>query len=529
MQYPVPSQNDYIATQLAQIDDALQDRRLNDAEALATTFCAKFPNSADGWIYLGRVHLERKAFAKALVAGQKAVALDSHNAMARLLQIDGLLRCGQNKEAFEASKLLLSEMRNDPLVNLRIGNFYTRTNRHAEAARCYERARVLCPTDRAIVYNLVSAHIALGRLDPAVALLDDLLKKDPHEFKAYYTRATLRKWTLEQNHIAEMENVLGGLPVGHAEEPSLCYSLAKELEDTREWARAFAYLKRGADARKRLLTYEVESDLDMMADVERWFDDSFFKNGNSGYADESPIFVLGMPRSGTTLVDRIISSHSMVGSVGEAKEFGRAIGQFAHEIFGQEIVDVRQARELDPRRLGEAYCIAVNGLLPGYPRLLDKTPRNFMHLGQILRALPNAKIIHLRRNPVDSCYAVYKILFRDGYQFSYDLNDLGRFYLAYLKLMEHWRKLLPGRFLDVDYEDLVDNQEAVSRRMIAFCDLEWEDACLSFEKNESPSLTASAAQVRQPIYQSSVALWRRYEKELEPLVAVLREGGVEIA
>jgi hypothetical protein len=142
--------------------------------------------------------------------------------------------------------------------------------------------------------------------------------------------------------------------------------------------------------------------------------------------------------------------------------------------------------------------------------------------------LPNASIIHLRRHPVDSCYAVYKTLFRDAYFFSYDLTELGRYYLAYLQLMDHWRRLLPGRFLDVDYEDLVENQEAVSRRMIGFCGLEWEEACLSFEKNTSPSLTASAVQVRRPIYKSSVALWRHYERELEPLTRILREGGVEI-
>jgi len=521
--------SDPVAVQLMQIEEALEASNLPEAEALATAFTERYPANLDGWIMLGRAHLERKTFAKALAAGERAVALDPKDSVAQLLRIDGLLRCGLNAEAFAASKRLLSEKRNDPAVNLRIGNFFTRTNRHTEAARCYERARVLDPSDRSIVYNLVSAHIALGNLDEAVRLLDDLLRKDPHEFKAYYTRTTLRKWTPDHNHVADMEHVLAKLPSGHEEEPTLCFSLAKELEDLREWPRAFSYLKRGGDARRRMLPdYDVQIELDMIADVRKFFDASFFEENRPGYAEASPIFVLGMPRSGTTLVDRIVSSHPSVGSVGEAKEFGRVISQMAHERFGQEIVDVRQARELDPTVLGQDYCNAVNGLLPGYQHLLDKTPRNFMHLGQILRALPNAKIIHLRRNAIDSCYAVYKTLFRDGYLFSYDLIDLGRYYLGYLELMEHWRTLLPGRFLDVDYEDLVENQESVSRQMIAFCGLEWDDACLSFERNTSPTLTASAAQVRQPIYKSSVALWRRYEKELEPLVNTLRAGGVEI-
>ena len=129
---------------------------------------------------------------------------------------------------------------------------------------------------------------------------------------------------------------------------------------------------------------------------------------------------------------------------------------------------------------------------------------------------------------MDSCYAIYKTLFRQGYPFSSDLVDLGRFYLCYRKLMEHWRQMLPGRFMEVDYEELVDHQEEVSRQLVAFCGLEWEDECLSFEKNASPSLTASAAQVRQPIYRTSVALWRRYEEELQPLIRVLKKGGVEV-
>ena len=185
-------------------------------------------------------------------------------------------------------------------------------------------------------------------------------------------------------------------------------------------------------------------------------------------------------------------------------------------------------RRLDYAAVGREYCKSINGILPGHPHLLDKTPANFHFLGMILTALPNAKIVHLRRHPVDSCYAVYKTLFRRGYLFSYDLRELGRYYLAYNDLMRHWREVLPGRFLDVKYEELVANQEDVTRRMVGFCGLEWEDACLSFEKNASPSLTASAAQVRQPIYKTSVALWRRYEEELQPLIRVLRDGGVDV-
>jgi len=514
---------------LDDIEVLLAQGQVGNAQLKAQLFCDAHPGDVDGWIMLGRISLERKLFAKALEAGERAVALMPKDITAQLLHLDGLFRCGMNAEAFEVSKRLLAEKRNDAMVNKRIGNFFTRTNRHAEAARCYERVRVLSPADHSIIYNLVSARIALGQLDDAAFLFDDLLRKDPDEYPAYYTRATLQKWTAEKNHVGEMEKILGHMPAGHLEEPTLCYSLAKELEDMKEWPRAFSYLKRGADARRKLLsTYDVQGELDLMEEVKEHFNEAYLGDARAGFSQGSPIFVLGMPRSGTTLVDRIISSHPLVGSVGESKEFGRVLSQLGHERYQQEIVDVPQACALEPHAIGEAFWVSIKGLLPGYERLLDKTPRNFMHLGHILKALPNAKIIHLRRHPIDSCYAVYKTLFRDGYLFSYDLEDLGRFYLGYLDLMAHWRRVLPGRFLDVDYEALVENQEAVTRQMIDFCGLEWNEACLSFEKNASPTLTASAAQVRQPIYKSSVALWRRYEKELDPLIRVLEAGGVKI-
>lgn len=529
MTTPTKSDQNLLAAQLQQIDVCMEEGRAKDAQTLALQLAKMYPDNVDCWIMLSRACLGLVQFAQALEAAEKAVALGPNHPVARLVYIDALLRCGRIAEAHEVAKALESERKYDPFIVRRIAGFYTRTNHHAEAARLYERARILDPTNTALVYNLGGAHIALGELDKAEALLDGLVQKKPDEVDAYYTRATLRKWSPERNHVAAMEKVLANSPQGEWAEAALCYALAKELEDLGEWQRSFHYLKRGADARRRTLTYDLDIDLSMMGDVRREFDETYFAQPASGYADRSPIFVLGMPRSGTTLVDRILSSHSKVGSVGESKEFNTAIGRCSRGMTGHDIVEVGEARQLEPAVLGAEFCRAVDGLLAGYERLLDKTPRNFMYLGMIARALPNASIIHVRRHPVDGCYAVYKTLFRDAYYFSYDLIELGRYYLGYLQLMDHWRRVLPGRFLDVDYEDLVANQEAVSRRMIAFCGLEWEDACLSFEKNTSPSLTASAAQVRQPIYKSSVALWRHYERELEPLIGVLREGGVEIA
>jgi tetratricopeptide (TPR) repeat protein len=528
MPSPTQVEKNPLTTQLELIDDRLREGQPREAKTLAVQFIEKNPENIDGWILLGRAHLGLLEFEAALNAAERAVALDPKHPAAQLLLIDGLRYCGRHNDAFEAAKKLEVEKKYDPVILFRVGDFYTHSNRHADAARCFERLRILQPANRTIVYHLARAQIALGKTDVAESLFNDLLRKDPREFDAYYHRSILRRQTADHNHVAEMEQILAGMAVGERGEPILCYALAKELEDIGEWKRSFAYLKRGADARKRPLSYKIDGDLGSMDEIARQFDESFFAQSHSGYADESPIFVLGLPRSGTTLVDRIVSSHSKVGSVGESDEFCRTIERQARGDGAQGKAEIRQFRDLDFEVVGREYCRSINGLLPGYRHLLDKTPRNSIHLGMILTALPNAKIIHLRRHPLDVCYAMYKTLFGEGGYYSYDLSDIGRYYLAYLRLMDHWRRVLPGRFLDVDYEDVVNNQEEISRRMIAFCGLDWEDACLSFEKNKFPAMTASALQVRQPIYKSSVALWRRYEQELEPLIRLLRDGGVEI-
>ena len=237
-------------------------------------------------------------------------------------------------------------------------------------------------------------------------------------------------------------------------------------------------------------------------------------------------FIVGLPRSGSTLLDRILGSHSAVASRGERADFALELVRTAGPAANKTDL-VHRSTQLDFRLLGQRYCAHLP--TTANARQIDKTPANFLYLGLIAAALPQARIVHVRRQPMDACYAMYKTLFRMAYPFSYDLRDLGHYWLAYQRLMAHWRALLPSeRYIEIDYEDLVANQEAVTRRLVAHAGLPWEDACLSFERNPQPSLTASAAQVRQPIYNSSVGLWRRYESELAPLAAILRDAGVAV-
>jgi hypothetical protein len=256
--------------------------------------------------------------------------------------------------------------------------------------------------------------------------------------------------------------------------------------------------------------------------------------GRVGATDDAPIFIVGLPRSGTTLVDRILSSHSQVQSLGEINDLSYALialAQRAEEADSgtpDRLELIRRSAQLDFAALGSDYLRRVAGYPRDKPRYIDKTPWNFLYLGLIALALPRARIIHLRREPMDSCFALYKTLFRSGSPYSYDLGDLTRYYLAYHQLMEHWRRVLPGRFMDLDYECLVQSQESATRELLDWCGLPFEPQCLEFYRNTAPAATASAAQVREPIHARSIGIWKHFATRLAPLAAVLEEGGVRV-
>ena len=406
----------------------------------------------------------------------------------------------------------------------RIGQHYTALGRHREAERCYAQACAMQPQNAEFLYNYATALIALGRLNEAGDALDQVIAARPHDGDAWYNRSTLRRQTAQRNHIDAIRRRLAAAPDAASARIALNYALAKELEDVGDHAASFAALRAGADQRRAALSYRVEDDLGAMRSIAQAFDAPFFSAKHVGHADPRPLFVIGLPRSGTTLVERILSSHGSIAGKGESGDLAMAVVHATGAAAGKED-RIRRATQVDFAALGERYCAS----LPPAPALrwIDKTPNNFLYLGIVAQALPEARIVHVRRHPLDACYAMYKTLFRMAYPYSYDLDDLARYWLGYRELMAHWRSVLPReRFLEVDYEDLVENQEAVSRRLVAHAGLEWDARCLAFERNAEPSLTASAAQVRQPIYRSSVGLWRRYERELAPLRERLAAAGV---
>jgi len=446
--------------------------------------------------------------------------------------LPNLLRNGDISAAVGVLLRLESSAGDDPVLLSRIAEFNILCNRHRQALLCHEKAMALRPDNPAYVYNVAASCIAMGQMQRAEELFNRVIYLKPDDYDAWQNRSTLRKQTAENNHVEQLKYVKRQMRTADKGEVPVCYALAKELEDLERYEEAFAYLQEGSYKRKQMMSYDVAGDEAVMQKIRTVFNHDLFNAKHESVIDKHPVFVLGLPRSGTTLVDRIISSHSQADSLGESNALAFAVmhGSADDKSPTTDKLDlVDRSAHMNFAGLGRYYTRSTAALSPQAERLVDKTPLNFLYIGLIHLAMPNAKIIHLRRHPVDSCYAMYKTLFRMGYPFTYSLEDVGRYYIAYHQLMDHWRGLIPGAFLDVDYEELVLNQEVETRRILDYLELEWEDDCLDFHKHEGAAATASAAQVRQPIYSTSVERWRCYERQLAPFVARLIEHGIDVS
>lgn len=439
---------------------------------------------------------------------------------AELEAIRALVTAGARMEALARLDSLQRGLR-DPRLWQQAGEVRTACLDFHGAVSCYRRAVRLAPDEPHALYNLAAALIATGDLEEAEQLFARVLRLDPGDYDAWWNRSSLRRWTAAENHVEGLRAALQSTAHGPGR-TALGYALAKELEDLGRHAESFEALREAAATRRRGLAYRVEMDIEAMALIQETFTARRLA-GVSVSAEPGPIFLMGLPRSGTTLVDRILSSHSRVESLGEISDFALCLTRL---ISGPDKgALIRAAAEMDFARLGQAYGEAIRSYGRTTLFLIDKTPANYLYVGLIALALPGARIVHVERDPMDNGYALFKTLFRTGCPYSYDLTDLGRYVAAQRRLMAHWRSVLPNRMVEVRYEDLVRRPADEARRLLAGVGLDWEPACLAFHENRAPTATASAAQVRRPIYRTSVELWRRYEDELAPLARTLAAEG----
>ncbi len=510
------------------------ERALNRRDyRLAHELCLKIltaePEHADALFLLGMIAAEHGNFAKALEVVDRAIARAPDKAEYWAQRGRCLLSLQRPREAFEAAQRALDTQPSDALTLDTIGVVMTRAGAHAEATEPFRRAVARDASKPAYHYNLGASLQFVGELEAAEAQYREAVRLDPTFHRAWSSLAQVARAPLTAEDIAALERTLEQSNLTPDAELHLCHALAKQHEDEGRYATAFALLERGKRCKRAELDYTFAADQELFAAAACL--PSALARDSGGHDSREPIFIVGMPRTGTTLVERILSSHPDVFSAGELTNFGlalkRATATKSNRVLDAATLDA--AAHCDLAVVGAAYVDSTRPRTGHHERFIDKMPLNFFYAPLIHRALPNAKVICVRRNPLDTCLSNYRQLFATSfsyYSYAYDLLDTGRYYTAFDALAARWREAIPENYLEVRYEDVVDHTEREARRLVAFCELEWDPKCLAFQENAAPVATASSAQVRRPIYRTSIERWRHYERELAPLRALLTDAGV---
>jgi tetratricopeptide (TPR) repeat protein len=447
----------------------------------------------------------------------------AHHPLVRRAWGHALLTAERLTEAQTVFRDLLALEPENPQNWAALGSVYVRLLRQEEALSAYEEAARLNPLQAG--FRLAIGHVnkTLGRRAHCEAAYRECLRLDPQYAEAYWSLADLKNYLFSEAELAAMQELLAA-PGAGTDQAQLHFAIARALEQRDRYAEAFSHYAAGNALRKRTSPFPMESFEAKCRRITAHFDREFFRSrAAAGYADPAPIFVLGLPRSGSTLVEQILASHSQVEGTMELHNILAMVRELDHRQADKDgypqTVGALAPEELTA--LGRRYVEETRAVRAGKPRFIDKMPNNFSHVGLIHAILPQATIIDVRRHPLDACLSNFKQYFAHGQSFSYDLQDLGRYYRCYLALMDHWDEVLPGRVLHLQYEQLIREPRQTVQRLLEHCGLPFEAATLSFHENPRPVRTASAEQVRQPLYSSGVGYWRRFARELEPLRASL--------
>ncbi len=467
--------------------------RLDEAIAAGLQASKLMPRNIDAHYNLGLAYTDVKDYPRAIQAYRKALKIDPQHGLSWNNLGSALEQMGDKTAALEA----------------------------------YAKAVAINPHHPEAQNNVGAIYSEQGKLDQARASFQAAIDARPDFVEAHYNLSSLKTYKKGDPHLAMLE-------AEYARRTSLSdharirysFALGKALDDTGDYDRAFAAYEEGNRLQHALLPMDERRADVLLQRIMQVFDHDFFAARKDWQgSDKAPILIVGMPRSGTTLLEQILCSHASVYGAGELGYLNEVVSERVGAGPGKPFTDgVASLSEDDMRKLGEEYIRRVWKLSPQSLHITDKMPANFFYLGLVHLALPNAKIIHAMRDPMDSCFSCYSRLFNDTMEFAYDQATLGRYYVRYMKLMRHWHSVLPqGRILDLRYEDMVADTETQSRRVLEFVGLPWDENCLNFHKNERLVKTASVTQVRKPIYKTSVARWKHFASHLRPLLEIVRD------
>jgi tetratricopeptide (TPR) repeat protein len=499
------------------------------AQSACRELTDRHPQFVLGWYLAAQIAVRRTGAQDALAMLEKALELEPAHPPALLLKAQCLASLGRLTEAVACAAIAQEHAPPEGAFWDALGAVLSRAGQHQQALAACEEAVRRAPGGARPLFNRAAARRVLGDLAGAEEDYDRVIAMSPTEFEAYRHRSDLRTQTLERNHVIELQAALDQHSPSWRGEVQLRYALAKEHEDLGEHEKSFEHLQKGSRLRRKHMRYDVMTDVATV----NWIRDAFPDPPpapSPSASRNTPIFIVGLPLSGASLVDRILGSHPQVAATGELDCFARALveavrgGSPGRQLSRREMV--ARSAQVDFAALGRDYIQRALAAGAAQGCFIDKMPLNYLYCGLIRRSLPGARIVHVSRMPLAACYSIHKTLFEDGYPFSYDLADLGQYYVAYRRLMAHWQRTLPGAIHELSYESLISDQLGETRRLLQHCGLEWDDACVELHLDPVAVTTASASPLHNPPHLSPQ--WRHHETHLAGLRAQLMAAGIEV-
>jgi tetratricopeptide (TPR) repeat protein len=511
---------------LLSVLDLIGQRKLLQAEDICRKFLQKVPHHVEGMRLLADIGTRLGVLDDAEFLLEAALKLEPDNTRVRIDYIQALRKRQKFDAALDQAKLLLDSAPD----NLQFKSLFAiesmQTGDYDTALTAFDEILERLPADPLTLTSKGHALKTSGDYDDAVEAYRAAIRSNPHYGEAHYSLANLKVYEFSDAEIARMHDAEQNRDLSYMDRVYLNFTLGKAYEDKRDFATSFRYYRQGNRLKKSQTTYKAEqmSD-DLQAQREVCNADLFARRSGCGHDAPDPIFIVGLPRAGSTLLEQILSSHSQVDGTLElpnilslSQRLRRRARQDGSARY-PEILNDLSVEELEA--FGKNYIDDTRIHRKDAPFFIDKMPNNFRHIGLIHLILPNARIIDARRHPMACCFSGYKQLFAEGQEFTYDLSDVGQYYHDYVELMDHWDDVLPGKILRVHYEDVVADTQGQVRRILDYCGLRYEDGCVSFHETRRSVRTPSSEQVRQPIYTSGLDQWRHYEPWLGPLKSAL--------
>ncbi|MGC8518826.1 MAG: sulfotransferase [Steroidobacteraceae bacterium] len=518
-----------------QVSEHLARGDLGAAASAAAQCRQAWPTSAGGWLLGSIVALLGGDRDEALALIDEYLRIRPDDAQCLLQRAECLLARNARAAALEAAESAAAHAREVPATLEAVGEFFIQAGEHARAVAIYDCALESEQQDRVrratLLARRAAAHRILGQFEMAERDYEAVLAIDPVAPKVLKALSELRRQTGERNWIAQMQWALARLPPQSEHAAIVHFGLAKSYQDLGDHAASWRHLSSANRIERALIQYSPDPDRALMHAMEEIF--ATAQSDPLEARGESPIFIIGLPRCGSTLVEQILSNHPEVQACGELTAMTDAILTVSDRLGDPQPIDARghaqRLAKLDSAALAQEYLARLPQLPDAQTRWTDKQLINFLYCPLLLRAFPRARIVHVTRHPLAACHAIYRTRFTaGGYPFAYDLTEIAEFYIGYRRLMAHWHHLMPGRILDLPYEALVTGFEPAVRRLLDSVGLPFNGACLEFHRNPAPVITASSVQVRQPLYDSSLDLWKHYGEELTPARTRLEAAGIAL-